>query len=79
MQKGTDSEDRFPYAGDMTRRRRRVGGLALSTALVLCLAVRASAQQPGRAAVIWHDRGDAAALDLVGGPGGQAHEPGDTS
>jgi hypothetical protein len=42
----------------------------------LCLAVGASAQQPGRAAVIWHDRGDAAELDLVGGPGGQAHVPG---
>ena len=61
----------------MTRRTRRVGGLALSTALALCLAVAASAQQPGRAAVIWHDRGDAAALDLVGGPGGRAHEPGE--
>jgi hypothetical protein len=60
----------------MTRRTRRVGGLALSTALALGLAVGASAQQPGRAAVIWHDRGDAAELDLVGGPGGQAHEPG---
>ena len=60
----------------MTKRTRRVGGLALSTALALCLAVGAFAQQPGRAAVIWHDRGDAAELDLVGGPGGQAHEPG---
>ena len=77
MQKGTDSEDRFPYAGDMTRRTRRVGGLALSTALALCLAVATSAQQPGRAAVIWQNRGDAAALDLVGGPGGRAHEPGE--
>src|SRR5687767_14972144 len=76
VQKGTDREDRFPYAGDMTKRTRRVGGLALSTALALCLAVGAFAQQPGRAAVIWHDRGDAAELDLVGGPGGQAHEPG---
>ncbi len=27
--------------------------------------------------MIWHDRGDAAALDLVGGPGGRAHEPGE--
>ena len=26
--------------------------------------------------MIWHDRGDAAALDLVGGSGGKAHEPG---
>jgi hypothetical protein len=60
----------------MTRRRRRVGGLALSTVFALCLAVAASAQQPGRAVVIWHDRGDAAALDLVGGPGGKAREPG---
>ena len=61
----------------MTRRKARVGELALSTALALCLAVvAASAQQPERAAVIWHDRGDAASLDLVGGPGGKAHEPG---
>jgi hypothetical protein len=77
VQKGTDSEDGFLYAGDMTSRKRRVGGLALSTALALCLAIATSAQQPGRAAVIWHDRGDAAALDLVGGPGGRAHEPGE--
>ena len=27
--------------------------------------------------MIWHDRGDAAALDLAGGPGGRAHEPGE--
>jgi hypothetical protein len=61
----------------MTMRTRCVGGLTLSMALTLCLAVAVSAQQPGRAAVIWHDRGDAAALDLVGGPGGRAHEPGE--
>jgi hypothetical protein len=48
-----------------------------SAVLALCLAVATSAQQPGRAPVIWHDRGDAAALDLVGGPGGRAHEPGE--
>jgi hypothetical protein len=34
------------------------------------------AQDARRTAVIWHDRGDIAALDLVGGPGGKDGEPG---
>lgn len=34
------------------------------------------AQDARRTAVIWHDRGDIAALDLVGGPGGKDREPG---
>ena len=34
------------------------------------------AQEPVPVGVIWQDRGDAAALDLVGGPGGKDHEPG---
>jgi hypothetical protein len=60
----------------MTRQTRCVGELALSAVFALCLAVvAASAQQPG-SAVIWQDRGDAAQLDVVGGPGGSAHEPG---
>ena len=37
---------------------------------------RSSLSRPGHSAVIWHDRGDAAALDLVAGPGGKDHEPG---
>src|SRR5690349_4926610 len=74
VQKGTDSEGPIPYAGAMSKRTRCV---PLLTVLALCLAVATSAQQPGRAPVIWHDRGDAAALDLVGGPGGRAHEPGE--
>ena len=36
----------------------------------------AFAQNAGRAAVIWHDRGDPATLDLMNGPGGQDGEPG---
>jgi hypothetical protein len=49
----------------------------VSTLLALCLSPPVLAQQGSRpAAVIWHDRGDAAELDLSGGPGGKAHEPG---
>jgi hypothetical protein len=49
----------------------------VSTLLALCLSLPVLAQQSSRsAAVIWHDRGDAAELDLIGGPGGKAHEPG---
>ncbi len=47
----------------------------LSAALVL-LAMPAVAQDAPRTAVIWHDRGDAAALDLTTGPGGKDREPG---
>ena len=42
----------------------------------LLLANPVFAQPPTTPAALWHDRGDAAALDLVGGPGGSAHEPG---
>jgi hypothetical protein len=42
----------------------------------LLLAVPLAAQDATPAAVIWHDRGDAAALDLTTGPGGKSHEPG---
>ena len=49
----------------------------VSTLLALCLSPPVLAQQGSRpAAVVWHDRGDAAELDLIGGPGGKAHEPG---
>jgi len=55
---------------------RRVGGRALVTVLAWCVALPALAQSSRSPAVIWHDRGDASALDLAGGPGGKAHEPG---
>jgi len=40
------------------------------------LAAPALAQDARGAAAIWHDRGDAAALDLATGPGGKDREPG---
>ena len=54
----------------------RLGSSAAPTVFALCLAVPTFAQPAKSTAVIWHDRGDAASLDLVGGPGGKAHEPG---
>jgi len=60
----------------MSTLRWRIGSRAATTVLALCLAVPTFAQQAKSSAVIWHDRGDAASLDLVGGPGGKAHEPG---
>lgn len=45
---------------------------------VFLLAMPVFAQDAVRIGVIWQDRGDAAALDLVGGPGGKNHEPGNT-
>ena len=48
----------------------------LSIIAVLLLAVPALAQNPNSTAVIWHDRGDPAALDLTSGPGGKDREPG---
>lgn len=48
----------------------------LFTIPALLLAVPLAAQIAAPAAVIWHDRGDAAALDLTTGPGGTNHEPG---
>jgi hypothetical protein len=60
----------------MSTLRRRIGSSAAPALLALCLAVPTVAQQAKSTAVIWHDRGDAASLDLVGGPGGKAHQPG---
>ena len=54
----------------------RVFGRVVSTLFAICLSPPVLAQQAGRTAVIWHDRGDIAALDLVGGPGGKDHGPG---
>ena len=54
----------------------RVFGRVVATLLAICLSPPVLAQQAGRTAVIWHDRGDIAALDLVGGPGGKDRGPG---
>jgi hypothetical protein len=45
-------------------------------ALALFLALPAFAQQAGTTIALWSDRGDAAALDLLNGPGGKEHQPG---
>jgi hypothetical protein len=44
--------------------------------VVLFLALPTFAQQAGTTAALWRDRGDAAALDLLDGPGGKEHQPG---
>src|SRR2546423_10844932 len=57
------------------RRTRFVCGGALFV-IAAILGAPAVAQNVGNPAVIWHDRGDAAALDLTTGPGGKDQEPG---
>lgn len=54
----------------------RVAVRVVSALVAMCLSPPVLAQQAGPQGVIWHDRGDAAALDLVGGPGGKDHAPG---
>ena len=44
--------------------------------LALFLALPVFAQQAGTTVALWNDRGDAAALDLLNGPGGKEHQPG---
>jgi hypothetical protein len=44
--------------------------------LALFLALPAFAQQARTTGALWSDRGDAAALDLLNGPGGKEHQPG---
>ena len=43
---------------------------------VLLLATPAAAQEAARPAVVWHDRGDPAAFNLLTGPAGRDGEPG---
>jgi len=51
--------------------------MRVCTAFVaLVLALPVFAQQPGTAAVLWRDRGDLAALNLLDGPGGKTRAPG---
>ena len=47
-----------------------------SAVVVLLLATPLAAQDTRAGAVIWHDRGDIAALDLTTGPRGRSREPG---
>jgi hypothetical protein len=54
----------------------RVFTRVVVTLLAICLSPPVLAQQAGRTGVIWHDRGDIAALDLAGGPGGKDRGPG---
>jgi hypothetical protein len=54
----------------------RVYEKAVSIILALFLSPLLFAQQPKSTPVIWHDRGDAALLDLVSGPGGKDNAPG---
>jgi len=48
----------------------------VSVLAVLLLTTPIGAQEAARSALIWYDRGDAAALNLVSGPGGRDREPG---
>jgi hypothetical protein len=54
----------------------RVYQRIFSSLVVLFLALPVFAQQAGTTAALWRDRGDAAALDLLDGPGGKEHQPG---
>jgi hypothetical protein len=54
----------------------RVYRRIFSTLVILFLALPAFAQQAGTNVALWRDRGDVAALDLLGGPGGKEHQPG---
>jgi hypothetical protein len=54
----------------------RVHSRIFSSLVVLFLALPALGQQAGTTAAIWRDRGDAATLDLLNGPGGKEHQPG---
>lgn len=51
-------------------------GRVLLTIPTLLLAIPVFAQKASGTAVIWHDRSDAAALNLADGPGGKGREPG---
>jgi len=48
----------------------------VSALVVVLLVTSAAAQKAATPAVIWYDRGDAAALNLLIGPGGHDREPG---
>ena len=54
----------------------RVYSRIFSSLVVLFLTLPAFAQQAGTTAALCRDRGDAATLDLLNGPGGKEHQPG---
>ena len=79
MQKGTDRQGRSTLLSN-TRGGNHLGvGVyerVLPVVAALLLAMPVFGQEAGRTAVIWHDRGEVAALDVVSGAGGKDHEPG---
>src|SRR5205823_94206 len=75
-QKRTDGKWRTPYSQKVRRHRFSVGQSARFTIVLLSMAMPAFAQNAAPTAVIWHDRGDIDALDLIAGPGGKDGEPG---
>ena len=54
----------------------QVHKIIFSTIVAFFLALPAFAQQAGTTSALWRDRGDAAALDLLNGPGGKERQPG---
>ena len=54
----------------------RVSTGVFTSFVALVLAMPVFAQQAGTAAVLWRDRGDVAAVNLLDGPGGKARTPG---
>jgi hypothetical protein len=57
------------------RDRKRIYSIII---IALFLALQVFAQQAGTTVALWNDRGDAAALDLLNGPGGKEHQPGNS-
>jgi hypothetical protein len=54
----------------------RVSNRIFTSFVALALALPVLAQQAGTTAVLWRDRGDVAALNLLDGPGGKTRAPG---
>ena len=54
----------------------RVSKRIVASFAALVLALPVYAQQSGTAAVLWRDRGEVAALNLLDGSGGKARAPG---
>jgi hypothetical protein len=54
----------------------RVSKRIFTSFVALVLALPVFAQQAGTGAVLWRDRGDVAALNLLDGPGGKTRAPG---
>ena len=54
----------------------RVSNRIFASGVALVLALTVFAQPAGAAAVLWRDRGDVTALNLLDGPGGKARAPG---